>query len=280
MPNVSRQNAKRRGAKVSRDPKDTAVAGDHAMESACAPRCATPAGACRWQPVRISKTVSVQGGFSKKPCAAESMDVGDAIFLRLEKNADWLLKLSGGPKTKKGGLARTSVVENLRKACGLDSQRELVSPTVRVDEDDPMRAVDACAYEGVVPEDKRRKPYYQPKRAVEQVVRVNMPARAVDRSCGDTVSVMLVAKGTNSLWVHVDHVPWLVSYLADERSRCGVDVPQDTADDAKVAENSSVPGLAIRWDFSSNDSWEAVWVKRPLKGEIVRSSVSSLTAEK
>ena len=225
-------------------------------------------------------SLSLQEGFAKKPIVVESMDVGSETFLRLEKSSEWLLKMSGGPKMQRGGLARSRVVEKLRAACGMDSQRQNVNNDTNVDTDDPMQAVDACAYDGVVSEQKHRKAYYHPKRAIEQVVSVEMPTRAVGRSCGNTTSVKLIAKGTNSLWIHLDCLSWLVSYIADECARSGVAVQGDTADSVELPANSAVPGLAIRWDFSSNDSWEGVWVDGPLKGEIVRSSMSSLTPEK
>lgn len=242
-----------------------------------------PSGAGKWKPIVATKTLSIKGGYASKSSVVESIEVGDEIFVKLEKNADWMLKLAGGPKAVKGGLSRTRVVEELRRRCGLECKPQAHSPSksdAHECEDDPMQAVDECAYEGTVAETKPKRVYYTPKRMKDHVVTVDMPARALGRSGGETVQVKLLAKGTNSIWLHDAMLPWLLTFLADEHARCGVEVPAKNADENTLVANTSVPGLAIRWDFSSQDSWEAIWIDGPRKGEIVRSSISAMTEQK
>lgn len=238
-----------------------------------------PAGAGRWKPIQAPRTMVVTGGYSKKPCTVESMDVGDDVFIKLDKNAEWLLKVVGGAKLVKGGMAKTKAIELLRKKSGLDAG----SPdrkNVACDADDPMQAIDDCVYDGDASGPKARKVYYQPKRNKDRIMVVSMPTRSVGRCAGKTTDVKILPTSKNSLWIHSDSLPWLVSYLADEYSRCGVAVPPVTPVEKKTQGNCSVPGLVIRWDFSSGDGWEALWVDGAFQGEVVRSTISSLTQSK
>jgi len=170
---------KRGGARAPRRPS-TSPAMD-ALDNSFSPHGLAPLGAGKWSPICKLTSLSLQGGFAKKPVVVESIDVGSETFLKLEKSSEWLLKMSGGPKMQRGGLARSRVVEKLRAACGMDSQRQEVNKDTNVDTDDPMQAVDACAYDGALSEQKRRKTYNHPKRAIEQVVSLEMPMRAVGR---------------------------------------------------------------------------------------------------
>jgi hypothetical protein len=238
-----------------------------------------PAGVGRWKPVQSTKTLVVSGGYSKKPCTVESMDVGDDVFIKLDKNAEWLLKMVGGAKLAKGGMSKTTAIEMLRKQSGLDAGSPARKNSVP-DADDPMHVIDDCVYEGDASGSKAKKTYYQPKRTKDRIMVVSMPTRSVGRCAGKMTDVKLLPTSKNSLWIHSDSLPWLVSYLADEYSRCGVAVPQVTPDEKTKQGNCSVPGLVIRWDFASEDGWEAVWVDGAFQGEVVRSTISSLTQSK
>ena len=247
------------------------------------PHGPAPSGVRAWKPITLTKSLSVSGGYQRKTWQVESMEVGDDIFVKLDKNAPWFLKCVGGPSLRKGGLQRTHVIEELRQGCGLDatitaSPQKPAAHDIR--EDDPMRSLDMCLYEGDASGAKEKKKQYQPKRLSEKVVSVEMPQRALGRSSGRTVSVRLFPKSTTSLWIHADNVQWLVAYAADELGRGGIPQQPEDDDALPAVGNCSVPGLAIRWDFSTNDGWETVWVDGPLKGKIVRSALSDLNPEK
>jgi hypothetical protein len=244
------------------------------------PHGPAPSGARAWKPITLAKSLSVSGGYQRKTLQAESMEVGDDIFVKLDKNAEWFLKSVGGPSLRKGGLQRTRVIEELRQKCGIDTASPQKPAAHEILEDDPMGRLDMCLYEGDASGAKEKKKHYQPKRAKEKVMTVEMPLRALGRSGGQGVSVRLMPKGTNSLWIHSDNVPWLVAYAADELGRGGIPQQPEDDDALSAAGNCSVPGLAIRWDFSTNDGWEAVWVDGPVKGKIVRSALSDLNPEK
>ncbi len=107
-----------------------------------------PSGVRAWKPITLTKSLTVGGGYQRKSWQAESMEVGDAIFVRLDKNAPWFLKCVGGPSLRKGGLQRTRVIEELRQGCGLDAASPQKPAAHDIPEDDPMACLDTCLYEG------------------------------------------------------------------------------------------------------------------------------------
>ena len=113
-----------------------------------------------------------------------------------------------------------------------------------------------------------------------------------------------MCSGKNTLWIHEEDVPWLITYMAEEPATGGV-VPIDDADGdmeeecqqrsqglildgAAVAAPSEAdpvtPAKAtkalgkMRWDF--NGAWEAVISQGPQKGTTASCRVNTMTAEK
>ena len=82
---------------------------------------------------------------------------------------------------------------------------------------------------------------------------------------------------TNSTWICVDDVPWLVKWLADEARSGGVPVATDDPLDA-LACNCEAEHVHIRWDFAG--AWEAIVLAGEKKGTKVKSSVKKFTADK
>ena len=99
-----------------------------------------------------------------------------------------------------------------------------------------------------------------------------------DPTSTETVSVRVLARGTQSLWVHTDAIPWLVTYLADEVSLGGVGV--DAEEDNSAVADGGVEGLRVEWDFHGADLWTGTFVRGPLKGESYVVRVSSLSEQK
>ena len=93
---------------------------------------------------------------------------------------------------------------------------------------------------------------YRSRRARDAITRITMPRRPPN--CGasvDTVEVRVFNTGSTGKgqWIDLESLPWLVSYLRDEREHVA-DPPDDTA----VADEP-MPGVSIKWDWQSN-----VWV--------------------
>ena len=83
---------------------------------------------------------------------------------------------------------------------------------------------------------------------------------------------------TNSFWVSIGDLEWLVTWLADELETGGVPVASAVAGVGDLGQNSSVPGVHIRWDFRG--AWEAAILEGSEQGQVVKSYVDKLTPEK
>ena len=87
----------------------------------------------------------------------------------------------------------------------------------------------------------------------------------------DLRKVSVLGTQTNQVWIAVEDVDWLISYVATEVALGGV--PEVEA--AAVAEgNCEVEGLRAKRDFGEQ-SWRAEFVTGKLKGRLVHSSVST-----
>ena len=107
-----------------------------------------------------------------------------------------------------------------------------------------------------------------------------MPVLPLGHCQGKTVSVQVVLDGV-STYISADAVPWFVAYVADEHAHGGIPDQQGDTKESAVAEgNSSVPGLLIQWDFQDDDGFVGTFVSGPLRSDIIRSKLSTLTEAK
>ena len=225
------------------------------------------------EPTCCTATV-VTGGFTKRHYVVETNEVewqADEIktFVRVSKNDEWVLKLVLGDGGQKGGLRRTSLVEMLRSKLVEGSGAAVGGPT-----DDPMDQLDKSS--GVRPPSKKAK---TSKRAKDKIITVEMPRYChlgMNKS-SEKVNVELMACSTNQLWLNMDSVPWLISYLSAEARSGGV---SHEAEDAILPSNCEVDNLNLSWDFQSNDAWVGTWVEGPLKGQTVTVPMSKFNEVK
>ena len=135
---VAGSKRSRATASSSRDAAPIAAVVD--ISDNLAPLGPAPSGARPWQPIRLENILSVAGGHQGKSFQTESMDVGGCVFVKVDKNAKWFLKLVGGPSLQKGGLQRTRVIEQLREKCctGLCVREDAPNGG----DDDPMDGLD------------------------------------------------------------------------------------------------------------------------------------------
>ena len=246
-----------------------------------------------WRAVSIESTFSVSGGFmgAKKsfPVVSKTVTVRrerdgvvttvPATYIKVEKNADWVLKAVAGNKAQKGALKRTKVIEDLRRNLVMMSSSDAAvageGANATLDED-PMAALDMVCDEE--PAAKRR---YNRKRAKCKEVKVSMPLRAQCAYPGNKEKrdVSIMADSTNQLWLLKEDVPWLLVFLADECGFGGVAIESEAA--VAEANCDAVPGLRVEWDFQSNDAWTATFVEGPLLGQpSIKCRLSGLTEEK
>ena len=130
------------------------------------------------------------------------------------------------------------------------------------------------------PAKKKRKRAYKHIRPRDKVVKVTMPEleRNANPECTEEREILLLPSSTNGLWMSVENVPWLVSWVASEIATGCVPMFTGDAEKAKLEPNCDVPGVHIRWDFEGG--WEAVGVSGHFKGKTTKCVVSNMTAEK
>ena len=240
-----------------------------------------------WKQVAIAKQWAVEGGYLNKAVTLETKEVdtvsGAGSFVKIDKNADWLLKAALGKSNNKGGLKRTRLLDTIKEKLSDsatptpardDSQDSAVAAP---DSEDPMNMLESVE-SNAAPAAKKRKAYLS-KRAKNNITHVDMPEfepTAHPEKKG-TRKVAVLALSTNSTWIGVDDVPWLVRWLADEARSGGVPVATDDPLDALEC-NCEAEHVHIRWDFLG--AWEAIILAGEKKGTKIKSCVEKFTAEK
>ena len=256
-----------------------------------------------WKTVAVKKQWSVEGGYLSKAVTLETKEVdslsGDLSFVKIDKNADWLLKAALGKNGGRGGLKRTQLFETIKKeltdaASGPHSRARSAGalgdspPTTGTDDlqdaavvatgcDDPMNELESIEIK-MAAEPKKRK-LYTSTRNKDNVTQITMPELEPTShpNAKATRTVTLLATSTNSTWLLIDDVPWLVKWLSDEARSGGVQVASDDPLDA-LACNCEAAQVHIRWDFAG--AWEAIVLAGEKKGVKVKSCVAKFTAEK
>jgi hypothetical protein len=236
-----------------------------------------PPGA-KWRPIAIKTQLTFTGGFQNKSYVMETTEVqvGDTqqVFVKFDKNAEWLVKACGGPTAQRGALKRTTIIEELKKKLVASGSDTNVADAVAVVTVDPMDLLDTLSE----PTPKKRKYVKKRQSGLIQKVRMPMYARSAHPSSTEVYTATCFPRGANGLWVHQDDVEWLVRYVADDAAFGAVDVGMAALPDKLP--NSSVSGLHMRWDFQHGSQWEALFVEGPLLGTRITSTVGSMTVEK
>ena len=158
------------------------------------------------KPIKLNKQWSIEGGaYRSKPIGLDTRDVdtasGPVSFIKLEKNADWLLKVTTG-QCSRGALRRASMFEMLAKrleetvanpesrwtpersgssavaesASGLGSGSSAVaeSGSPASGTIDPMSQLEELGSDSATPK-KRRATCYESKRGLNRIKYVSMP---------------------------------------------------------------------------------------------------------
>ena len=113
---------------------------------------------------------------------------------------------------------------------------------------------------------KRKAHYYESKRGINRIQFVSMPEYEPishpDRA--EEHMVRLLPLSTNSLWLCIDDIPWLVRWLSDELRSGGVPLPKSDPVDALTC-NCDAENVHIRWDFGG--AWEAIILEGAKRGK-------------
>ena len=222
------------------------------------------------QPCDAANSPAVAGD-TTEDCTRRLADV----FVKINKNAEWMIKAVGGMKAQRGFLSRTKLVEDLKAhMLRLRGSTPPPSAVADVDDADPMSAL--CNGEGDMYTAKPKPTKYSRKRK-GMVVEVDMPQCEPSRhpNCDSRKKVRVLGVSTNQVWLALSDVPWLIQWLVDSVSTSGVPMLHDAV---LTANSPAVAGVNFQWDFE--DSWEATILVGPNTGSTIVSSVSDFAEAK
>ena len=245
---------------------------------------ATTAVAVCWQlvamlaPIKLNKQWPIEGGaYRSKPIGLDTRDVdtasGPVSFIKLEKHADWLLKVTTG-NSGRGALRRATIFGLLAKrleetvanpesrwtpersgssavaesgsGSGSGSSAVAESGSPASGTIDPMSQLEDLGSDSATPK-KRKAAHYESKRGINRIQFVSMPEYEPishpNRTEERTVRVLPLS--TCSLWLSINDTPWLVRWLGDELRSGGV--PLESSDPMDALEcNCNAEHVHIR----------------------------------
>ena len=233
-------------------------------------------------PVKLTKQWSIAGGRLGKPFGlAEVKDIdtpqGTVSFVKIDKNADWLLKAILGTANK-GALRRSTLFSTLGEKLthvvadpasrwtpngvpespSSSAVADAPSPAVAESEPcDPMSQLEEISSEAATPKKRKTQGPYKSIRGQNKIQIVTMPEHEPQSHPGMTGdrNIRLLPTSTCSLWICIEDIPWLVRWLSDELRSGGVPLPKSDPLDALEC-NCDADNVHIRWDF--NGAWEAI----------------------
>ena len=222
------------------------------------------------QPCDAANSPAVAGN-TTADCSRRLSDV----FVKIDKNAEWMIKAVGGMKAQRGFLSRTKLVEDLKAhMLRLGASTPPPSAVADVDDADPMSALDGgeCNMDTAKP-----KPTKYSRKRKGMVVEIDMSQCEPSRHphCDSRKKVRVLGVSTNQVWLALSDVPWLIQWLVDAVSTSGVPMLHD---DVLAANSDAVAGVNFKWDFL--DSWQAIILVGPRKGATITASVSNFAEEK
>ena len=248
-------------------------------------------------PVKLTKQWSLEGGRLSKPYGLEVKEIdtpaGTVCFVRLDKNADWLLKALFGHGAK-GALRMSTLFNTLNTmithaaadpASRWNPERSPESSSSSAVAEpgaiDPMSQLEEISSENATP--KKRKgqggKHYESKRGQNKIHTVTMPEHEPVSHPNKTEerNIRLLPTSTCSLWLCIEDIPWLVRWISDELRSGGVPLPKSDPLDALDC-NCEAEHVHIRWDFSG--AWEAMILEAAKRGHKTTCSVSNLNEDK
>ena len=233
-------------------------------------------------PVKLTKQWSIAGGRLGKPVGltdVKDIDTpqGTVSFVKIDKNADWLLKAILGTANK-GALRRSTLFSTLGEklthvvadpasrwtperapeSSSSSAVADAPSPAVAESEPcDPMSQLEEISSEAATPKKRKTQGPYKSIRGQNKIQIVTMPEHEPHSHPGMTGdrNIRLLPTSTCSLSICIEDIPWLVRWLSDELRSGGVPLPKSDPLDALEC-NCDADNVHIRWDF--NGAWEAI----------------------
>ena len=198
------------------------------------------------------------------------------MFVNLDKNAAWLLKGTGGWKTRKGDLKSVKVICDIRAL--FNGEEEVASaPSQMDDTDDPMDCMETLEGKG-----KRR--IKMSRGCVMKELQMPTFPKCAELSqsrlgeMGGQTTIYVYKKydatksdrinAANALFLRSDGLEWLIKYASLEYDHQGIEEydPCATKVDPKQANVPQVAGLRLEWGFTES-AWTASFVSRSEVGD-------------
>ena len=255
-------------------------------------------------PVKLVQQWSIAGGRLGKPFGltdVKDIDTpqGTVSFVKLDKNADWLLKAILGTANK-GALRRSTLFSTLGEKLthvvadpasrwtpngvpespSSSAVADAPSPAVAESEPrDPMSQLEEISSEAATPKKRKTQGPYKSIRGQNKIQIVTMPEHEPLSHPGMTGdrNIRLLPTSTCSLWLCIEDIPWLVRWLSDELRSGGVPLPKSDPLDALEC-NCDAENVHIRWDFGG--AWEAIILQGAKRGMKYKCIVSDFDEDK
>jgi len=208
-----------------------------------------------WAPIKVSRKLVIEGGFLAKAYHLDEKEVetphGVRSFVKVDKRQEWLVKAAAGKGARPGALTMTKLLEAMREILkemagegnSEPAPEDAAGPAVA---EDPMEALAALQEKVEAP--KKRKGYVS-KRRQNQITEIEMRELEPTKHPNSERKrkVKLLAVSTNSLWLSIGDLDWLVTWLADELETGGVPMEDAVAVPDEALEcNCQAPGVHIR----------------------------------
>ena len=100
---------------------------------------------------------------------------------------------------------------------------------------------------------------------------VSHPGRREERK------VRLLPLSTNSVYICIEDIDWLVRWLNDELRSGGVPLPKNDPL-SEIPNNCAAEHVHIRWDFGG--AWEAIILEGPKKGKMYKCNLGEFNETK
>ena len=199
-----------------------------------------------FKPIEIEWAISVKGGFRSKPTIVESKEIHKKHYVKVSNQNGWLCEIVAGECTRRGPLARTSLINDIKAL--ISSAKEPILQE-GVPEDDPMAKLDYDDEgENEEPSAKRhhtkegylrdsgetrlkntRRDRRRSKGDTERAVTIIMPARAPQTHPDDVSKKEVTVLNTaDVVWLWVNDIPWFIQYLRDQVITGGVPLMRKT----------------------------------------------------
>ena len=255
-------------------------------------------------PVKLTKQWSIAGGRLGKPVGltdVKDIDTpqGTVSFVKIDKNADWLLKAILGTANK-GALRRSTLFSTLGEKLthvvadpasrwtpngvpespSSSAVADAPSPAVAESEPcDPMSQLEEISSEAATPKKRKTQGPYKSIRGQNKIQIVTMPEHEPLSHPGMTGdrNIRLLPTSTCSLSICIEDIPWLVRWLSDGLRSGGVPLPKSDPLDALEC-NCGAEHVYIRWDFGG--AWEAIILEGANRGRKFKCSVSAFDARR